>query len=69
MTTYRKIQIYVKNKHGFVPKTCWIAHAKEIFGIPVYKAPNRIDSDLRVNPCPEDKLFAIKDAFRHFGMI
>jgi len=69
MATYLEIESYVKNNHCFVPKACWIAHEKEIFGIPVYKAPNRIDSDLRVNPCPEDKLPAIKDAFRYFGMI
>lgn len=68
MASYEEIQQYVKQKYGFVPKTCLVAHAKEIFGIPVYKAPNRIESDLRVNPCPEDKLHAIKDAFRYFGM-
>jgi hypothetical protein len=69
MATYVEIQAYVKSKYGFVPKTCWIAHAKEICGIPVKEAPNRLDLDTRANPCPRDKLFAIKEAFRYFGMI
>ena len=69
MATYLEIQAYVKAKHGFVPKTCWIAHAKELCGIPVSKAPNRIDPNERVDPCPDDKFQAIKEAFRHFGMV
>ncbi len=69
MATYLEIQFYVKQKYGFTPETCWIAHAKELCGIPVREAPNRIDPNKRVKPCPEDKLPAIKDAFRHFGVI
>jgi len=69
MVTYLEIQIYVKQKYGFVPETCWIAHAKKKCGLPVRIAPNRIDPNIRVKPCPEDKFHAIKDAFRHFGMI
>lgn len=33
MATYKEIQKYVKDIHGFVPKTCWIAHMKEVCGI------------------------------------
>jgi len=69
MATYKDIRLYVLKKYGFVPETCWIAHAKEICGIPVEEAPNRIDSDERVNPCPDDKLWAIKEAFKYFGII
>jgi len=69
MATYLEIQAYVRNYYGFVPKTCWIAHTKEICGIPIKEAPNRIDSDARANPCPENKLSAIKEAFKYFGMI
>lgn len=69
MATYFKIQLFVQERHGFVPKTCWIAHAKELCGIPVKDTPNRTDSSKRVNPCPEDKLSAIQDAFMYFKMI
>ena len=31
----KKIQDYVKATYGFVPKSCWIAHMKEICEIPV----------------------------------
>jgi len=69
MASYKEIQLYVKQKHSFVPETCWIAHAKEKCGLLIGQAPNRIDPDKRVKPCPEEKFHAIKDAFRHFGMI
>ena len=42
MATYKEIQAYVKDKYGFQPKMCWIAHMKEVCGIPVKNAPNRI---------------------------
>ena len=27
---YRQIQDWVKAEYGFTPKTCWIAHCKEL---------------------------------------
>lgn len=45
MATYKQIQEYVKYNYGFVPKTCWIAHMKEVCGIYVKKAPNRISPE------------------------
>jgi len=67
MATYKQVQKWVKSNRGFVPKTCWIAHCKELNGLPVSKAPNR-QSETRMVPCPPDKRRAIEDAFRHFGM-
>lgn len=69
MATYSEIQAYVKEKYGFQPKTCWIAHMKEICGLPVKMAANRYSPDKREKPCPIDKQDAIRDAFRYFGMI
>ena len=69
MATYKEIQEYVKDKYGFQPKTCWIAHMKEVCGLPVNVAVNRIDINRRVRPCPDDKQKAIRDAFSHFGML
>lgn len=69
MASYQEIQSYVREKYGFQPQTCWIAHMKEIHGLPVRVAPNRQPLNKRMKPCPPDKQYAILDAFRHFGMI
>jgi hypothetical protein len=66
--TYKQIQSWVKQNYGFVPKTCWIAHVKNMCGLPMRNAPNRLGEDL-VNPCPQGKIEPIKAAFRYFKMI
>jgi hypothetical protein len=68
MATYKDIQAYVKLEYGFVPKSCWIAHMKELCQIPVKKSHNRIDNSRQV-PCPPNKQNAIKMAFKHFGLL
>lgn len=69
MATYKGIQKWVKAKHGRVPKTCWIAHCKELAGLPVKRAPNRIQ-DGRAVPCDDlDMRDAIFEAFKHFKML
>ena len=69
MATYKQIQKYIKKKYGFTIKTCWIAHAKEICGFSLRTAPNRINLKNRTNPCPNNKINSIKDAFHYFRMI
>ena len=66
--TYKEIQTWVQQRFGFVPETCWIAHCKEIHGLPLRDAPNR-QGGKRVKPCPPEKEAAIKKAFQHFGML
>ncbi len=68
MATYREIQGFVKTSFGYVPKSCWIAHCKEIYGLAPKVSPNRHDTGKRVYPCPEDKKTDILRAFQHFGM-
>ncbi len=68
MATYRQIQEYVKAKYGFQPKTCWIADVKEQEGLDVKHAWNRAGNERQVL-CPPEKVRAIRDALRHFGMI
>ena len=63
MATYKDIQDWVRKKHGFVPQSCWIAHCKELNGLPL--SSNRTSP--RVKPCPLDKRAIIEKAFRHFG--
>ena len=67
MATYKEIQNRVRLTHGWVPQTCWIAHCKELEGLPLGRAHNR-DGE-RQKPCPVDKRPPILEAFRHFGMI
>lgn len=66
--TYAKIQEYIKEKHGFTVKLCWIADAKELCGLPVRKSPRR-QGEKRKHPCPENKFPVIKEAFKHFGLL
>ena len=67
MATYKQIREYVNQNYGYTPKDCWIAHSKELSGIPVKRSHRR--SGARVYPCPKDKLESIQAAFRHFGMM
>jgi hypothetical protein len=69
MATYRQIQSYVKEKYGFVPKSCWIAHMKEMCGLKPRLSPNRHSPEVRVAPCPPNKQQALRDTFLHFNMI
>ena len=68
--TYKEIQRWIQEHEdfGWKPKTCWIAHCKELAGIEVKSAPNR-QGAVRAVPCPEDKRPAIFAAFRHFDML
>jgi hypothetical protein len=50
--TYADISDCVKRRHGFVPKTCWIAHVKELNGLPLRVAPNRQCRAVRMVPLP-----------------
>ena len=65
--TYKDIKNFVEKKYGKKIKSVWIAHAKEIYGIPIKKASNRQGE--RRWPCPKKNLPLIKDAFEHFEMI
>jgi hypothetical protein len=62
MATYHEIQMYVHNKYKKSVKTCWIAHVKEMHGVKMRNAPNRISSTERVNPCPDWAKVMIEDA-------
>jgi hypothetical protein len=68
MATYRQIQDWVRASHGFMPKPCWIAHCKELEGLPVKVSHRRHSAGFRQVPCPPEKRNAIRAAFEHFGM-
>ncbi len=68
MATYKEIQNWVRQQYGWTPKTCWIAHCKELSGLERSDAPNRQGSVRKV-PCPCDKREPIVSAFRYFEML
>ncbi len=69
MATYKKIQAKIKERYGYVAKTCWIAHVKSDHGLITRKAPNRESENTRKHPCPPEKRADIEDVMRSFGMI
>ena len=64
MPAYAEIQREVELTFGFVPKTCWIAHAFELLGTRLRVASNRIDPRVRKFSCPTNKRAAISTAVR-----
>ena len=69
MATYNQIKDYVKAQYGYTPRSTWIAHAKEIYGLNPKMAATRRSSNERVNPCPQDKQDDLRKAFEHFEII
>ncbi|WP_082686067.1 hypothetical protein [Herbaspirillum rubrisubalbicans] len=69
MATYLQIQNHVKAKHAVIVQRCWIAHVKELNGMPLRTAPNRRLASERVKPCPDQVRPLIEESMRHFGML
>lgn len=55
MTTHKHIGAYLLYNHSFIPKTYWIAHVKEISGLPLPRALNRRTEERR-EPCPPERV-------------
>jgi len=68
MGVYGRVQKNVKRHDGFVPKSGWIAHMKQICGLPVKKAWNRAGKG-RLAPCPADRQQVILDFFKRLELI
>ena len=68
--TYKMIQEYIEEKYGFKVHTAYIAEVKRNLGLPMYDAPNMEEElkQLRRHTTAE-KVEAIKDALKHFGVI
>ena len=62
--TDQEIQKWVARHHGFVPESYWIAHCKQLCGLVTGQPESR-----EWQQCPLDKQSAIKQAFRHFGIV
>ena len=61
--TDQEIQKWISRQHGFAPESAWLLHCKEQFGL---VAPGTAPKE---NPCPPEKVAAIKQAFRRFGLL
>jgi hypothetical protein len=61
--TDQEIQKWISRQHGFVPESAWLLHCKEQFGL---VAPGTAPKE---NPCPPEKIAAIQQAFRRFGIL
>jgi hypothetical protein len=66
MATYKEIQNYVKQNNGYIPKSCWIAHMKELCGLNPKMSARRYSPTTRTHPCPLEKQ---DDAFKHYRMV
>ena len=68
--TYKKIKEYIEAKYGFKVHTAYIAEVKRNLGLPMYDAPNAVEElkHPRKHPTAE-KVKAIKDALKYFGVI
>jgi hypothetical protein len=69
MATYREIQDDTRAQHGRVVKTCWIAHVKELNGLPLRRASNRRSPDEHVHPCPPKVRPIIEESMRRLGVL
>jgi len=69
MATYAEIAAYVRGRYGRTVKTCWIAHVKELNGLPLRTAPNRMPGTVRKYSCPAWARPMIEHAMRQFGML
>jgi len=61
--TDQEIRKWISRQHGFVPESAWLLYCKEQFGL---IAPGTAPKE---NPCPAEKIAAIKQAFRRFGIL
>jgi hypothetical protein len=65
--TYAQIIECVKQQFGFIPKTSWIAHVKELNGLRI--TPSRANGRARQVSCPPDKREPIEQCMRRLGVI
>lgn len=69
MATYKQIQDDVRQRHGQSVKTCWIAHVKDLNGLPMRTAPNRQSPTERACPCPPNIRPLIEQSMRELGVL
>jgi hypothetical protein len=61
--TDQEIQKWISRQHGFAPESAWLLHCKDQFGL---VAPGTAPKE---NRCPPEKVAAIQQPFRRFGLL
>ena len=67
--TYPEIKAYVLDKYGFKVSSLYIGQIKTKCGLEKRENFNKGEGKSKELICPPEKEEAIKDAFRHFGML
>ena len=67
MVSNDEIRLYMKEKYDIYAKNGWIAHAKDVYGIPLKSRQTKADE--RKWKCPTKRLEQFKEAFIHFNML
>lgn len=69
-TTYKMISEYIDEKYSFKVHTAYIAEVKRSLGLPMYDAPNAVETlkHPKKHPTPI-QVDAIKDALTYFEVI
>lgn len=69
-TTYKMIKEYIDEKYSFKVHTAYIAEVKRSLGLPMYDAPNAVETlkQPRKHPTPI-QVDAIKEALTYFEVI
>ena len=68
--TYKLIKEYIEEKYSFKVHTAYIAEVKRGLGIPMYDAPNAVETLKQPRKHPTHiQVDAIKDALTHFNII
>ncbi len=69
-TTYKMIQDYIVKKHSFNVHTAYIAEVKRSLGLPMFDAPNAVETLKSPRKHPTHiQVVAIKEALSHFEVI
>lgn len=69
MATYKDIQTDIRQRHNRSVKTCWIAHVKELNGLKLRSAPNRMSPTIRQVPCPPEMRPLIEESMHRLGVL
>lgn len=68
--TYKAMNEYIAEKHGFKVHTTYIVEVKRDLGLPMYNAPNAVNELKHQRKHPTQvQIDAIKDALKYFEMI
>ncbi len=65
---YSDIKAWVEENYGFKVSSLYIGQVKDVCGLAKERDLKNYGKN-RVPQCPEEKVEAIKTAFKHFGMI